>query len=123
MAVLSHEDFRAALAPAEVSAFGFAQDIHDLDLDTLSALRPVGSATDLTGALRKSAKGKSDPRAFQGILLVSDGAHNLGEDPLSWAAETEMPVFCSRSGQRREPPGYTDCRRGGPGKQLRGQEF
>ncbi len=104
VAVLSHEDFRAALAPAEVSAFGFAQDIHALDLDTLSALRPVGSATDLTGALRKSAEGKSDPRAFQGILLVSDGAHNLGEDPLSWAAETEMPVFALGVGSGENPP-------------------
>ena len=104
VAVLSHEDFRAAVAAAELSAFGFAQDIHALDLDTLAALRPAGSATDLAGALRASAKGKSDPGAFEGILLVSDGAHNLGEDPLPWAAGAEMPVYALGVGSGENPP-------------------
>ena len=102
-AVLAHEDFRAALAAAEVSAWGFAGAPYALGLDTLSALGPGGPATDLAGALRKSAERLSEPRAFQGILLVSDGAHNLGEDPLRWAAETETPVYALGVGSGENP--------------------
>ncbi len=100
-AVLDHEDFRATLAPAVVSARGFAEGPYALDLDTLASLRPGGSATDLAGALDRSLE--SDPGAFQGILLVSDGAHNLGEDPLRWAEEAETPVYALGVGSAENP--------------------
>ena len=123
VAVLDHEDFRAALDPAVVSAWGFAEAPYDLALDTLDALRPAGSATDLAAALGGSLEGESDPGTFQGILLVSDGAHNLGEDPLRWAGEAEAPVYALGVGSGENPPDIQIAGARAPESSYAGRDF
>ena len=123
VAVLAHEDFRAALDPAEVSAWGFAEAPYDLGLDTLDLLRPAGPATDLAAALDGSLEGASDPGVFRGILLVSDGAHNLGEDPLRWAEEAEAPVYALGVGSGESPPDIQIAGARGPEESYAGRGF
>ena len=101
--VLKHEDWRKALAQAEVRAWGFAENPYLLSLDTVSALQVNGQATDLSRALEKGLEQVFEQDNLQGIVLISDGVHNLGRDPVKTAEEAGKPVYTLLVGSKANP--------------------
>lgn len=101
--VLKHEDWRKALAQAEVRAWGFAENPYPLSLDTVSALQVNGLATDLSRALGKGLEQIFEQDNLQGIVFISDGVHNLGRDPVKTAKEAGKPVYALLVGSRANP--------------------
>lgn len=103
-AVLSSAEFAQALSSAQLSVWGFAETPYALALDTLSQVGVAGQATDLARALGKGLEQVADREQLAGVLLVSDGAHNLGEDPGRVAAEGGVPVYTVGVGSVQPPP-------------------
>ena len=108
LAALSSQSFQQALSRADVSYWGFAEGPRRLSADILSGDTMTGStagrATDLTRALSTSLTEEPDLANLLGILLLSDGGHNLGEDPVRWAEETGVPVFALGVGEEDHYP-------------------
>lgn len=102
-AALSDPDFVQALASARLAVWGFAETPYALDLDTLSRVAASGRATDLSWALTRGLEQVADREQLAGVLLVSDGAHNLGEDPGRVAAQAGVPVYALGVGGIRPP--------------------
>lgn len=75
---------------ADVEAFVFSGDCHPLGRKELPSLLPEGSSTDIGGALRYLKTLRKKPDA---VVLLSDGAHNLGEDPSLPAQGLGVPVY------------------------------
>lgn len=82
----------------------FADRVYPVSADTLAALRPTGHASDLASALSAAAAAAGDPRLMAGALLLSDGRHNLGGDPVAAAGEAGFPVFALGLGSQDVPP-------------------
>lgn len=111
-AALGRPEFGLALAQAQVEARGFAEAPYLLSLDTLSSLRAGGQATDLARAMRKSLEQVADRENLQGVLLISDGAHNLGEAPDRAAGELGVPVYALGVGKADSPADVRIARAG-----------
>ncbi|HID10134.1 MAG TPA: hypothetical protein EYP17_02390 [Candidatus Latescibacteria bacterium] len=77
---------------AELRAYAFAREPRPVPWQELSFLSPEGPATDIGGALRYlgALDGGEQPDA---VLLLSDGAHNIGEDPVAPARDLGVPVY------------------------------
>lgn len=101
--VLHSADFQRMLSRTQVSYWGFAEDAIPAEVDTLSTAT-TGRATNLTSAISTSLLAAGDQSGLLGILLISDGGHNLGEDPVRWAQETGVPVFALAVGARDRYP-------------------
>lgn len=79
-------------------ALAFAGGSRPVSLDTLSRVPAEGWSTDLAAALVSAGEAVPDRRTLGGVLLVSDGRHNLGEDPAAAAAALGVPVFALGAG-------------------------
>ena len=71
----------------------FSSTVQEIDPDSLDGWHATGQATDLAAALESVFDVGADPRLLAGIVLISDGGHNLGADPVRVAAEHQTPVF------------------------------
>ena len=92
-AVLRDGDFGRELGRSESLAYGFAEESYEILLDTLELVQTGGQATDLASSLRQSLEQIAERKKLENILLISDGAHNLGEDPVRVAREIGVPVY------------------------------
>ena len=81
----------------------FSASVHPIDIDTLDRLRTSGQATDLALALRSALIAVADPRLLAGVVMLTDGRHNLGEDPVRVAAEQGVPVYVLGVGLHQTP--------------------
>ena len=63
-----------------------------LDSSVLNGVAPDGVATEIGGSLRK-ALDRLKGQLVSGIVLVTDGGNNKGEDPLAVAQELETRIF------------------------------
>ncbi len=69
-------------------------------------LAPAGQGTDLGRAVRESLAALTG-HAVAGIVLISDGQHTGGTDPLAaadFAAQQRAPIFAIGVGDPRRPP-------------------
>jgi len=97
-------DFRSLLRGWDVVACGFSERAYPVAIDTVARLVTGGQATDLAGALETcDSDGALGARAWGAALLLSDGAHNLGVDPLEAAARLGCPVHSLLIGSEVEP--------------------
>ena len=87
---------REDLSPAVARRFSVGSS--PLSLDTLSRVSAGGLSTDLSAALVSAEEAVPDRGTFGGVLLVSDGRHNLGEDPAAVAASLGAPVYALGAG-------------------------
>jgi hypothetical protein len=84
----------AARLDAELSGdyrlrwYGFRDDLEPLDPDSVQSGGGTSIGQALEGVLVRNA---SDP--VSGVVLVSDGVHTLGRDPLRVARVAPVPVF------------------------------
>jgi len=79
-------------------AWGFAEAPYRLSLDTLGAVIPRGRGTDISRALTVSLDQAADAEVA-GIILFSDGRHNLGGDPVAAISRIAVPVFACAAGE------------------------
>ncbi len=81
----------------------FSSTAYDIDGDTLDQLKSIGQATDLAAALHAGVRAVPDPHLLAGILLLSDGRHNLGEDPERVATQLGTPIYTLGLGSQHTP--------------------
>ena len=101
--VLSDEGWSARLQQAEVRAWGFAESAYPLALDTVAVANTRGQATDIGRALATSLEAIAERERVQGVVLFSDGGHNLGRDPVQLSAELGVPVYALGVGDAEVP--------------------
>lgn len=102
-AVLGDERWSEYLQQAEVRAWGFAESAYPLALDTVAVASTHGQATDIGRALAASLEAVAEQERVQGVVLFSDGGHNLGRDPVQLSAELGVPVFALGVGGAEVP--------------------
>ena len=78
----------------------FAQTCLVLEPEDLGGLTAEGQATDLAAALTAAAEAVEDRRLLAGVVLLSDGRHNLGEDPEAIASDLGVPVYALHVGSQ-----------------------
>ena len=103
VAVLGDEDWSVRLQQAEVRAWGFAESAYPLALDTVAAASTRGQATDIGRALAASLEAVVEREHVQGVVLFSDGGHNLGRDPVQLSSELGVPVYALGVGGAEVP--------------------
>lgn len=82
---------------SRVLTYSFADTIRqfnpeDDSLDFSGEITPMGTALK---QVKETFKGKN----LKGVLLISDGAHNFGEDPLDVAKSLDFPLFTCGVGE------------------------
>ena len=103
VAVLEDERWSERLQQAEVRAWGFAESAYPLALDTVAVASTRGQATDIGRALAASLEAVAEQDRVQGVVLFSDGGHNLGRDPVQLSAELGVPVYALSVGGAEVP--------------------
>ena len=103
VAVLGDDVWSAGLQQAEVHAWGFAESAYPLALDTVAVASTRGQATDIGRALAASLEALAERERVQGVVLFSDGGHNLGRDPVQLSAELGVPVYALGVGGAEVP--------------------
>ena len=103
VAILGAEHWRSRLDQAEIRAWGFAEEVYPLGLDTIAVIRAGGQATNIGHALEASLESVAERERVQGFVLFSDGAHNLGRDPVQLADELGVPVYALGVGGEEMP--------------------
>jgi len=79
--------------------FRFSSDLSAIPAP--DSLRFSGDATDISRALREVGK-VSEEENVQAIVLVTDGNHNLGENPVREASHVGMPIYTVGIGDSAE---------------------
>lgn len=121
--MLGHQEWGRALEGAVVRAWGFSEEPYSLSLDGLAGLGVGGKATDLSSALTTSLDQVSERDHLRGIILVSDGIHNLGPDPVRTAADIGTPVYALAVGKRENPADIQIVQAGAVGVGYVGQRL
>jgi len=121
--MLGHEEWGRALEGAVVRTWGFSEEPYSLPLDGLDGLGVGGKATDLSRALTTSLDQVSERDHLRGIILVSDGIHNLGPDPVRTAADIGTPVYALAVGERENPADIQIVQAGAVGVGYVGQRL
>lgn len=103
VAVMGDGVWSVRLQQAEVRAWGFAESAYPLALDTVAAASTRGQATDIGRALAASLEEVAERERVQGVVLFSDGGHNLGRDPVQLSAELGVPVYALGVGGAEVP--------------------
>lgn len=86
---------------SELEIYGFADTIFPLNLkgdfpDSLGRATSIGEAT-------KSVEEKLKDKNLTGIVILSDGANNLGEDPVFVAKSKDIPIYTCGIGEYTPP--------------------
>ncbi len=76
----------------EKKFFTFSTDVKERKSFSPESLDFSGGATDITNALKK-INNIAVKENIKAIVLVSDGAYNIGENPSYFAERVEMPIF------------------------------
>jgi hypothetical protein len=86
---------------SELEIYGFADTISPWDMNKGLA-DSLGKATSI-GEATKSVEEKLKEKNLSGILIFSDGANNLGEDPVFVARSKEIPIYTCGLGEYTPP--------------------
>lgn len=102
--LLGNGEFRDLLGGWQVRVCGFADQPYPLAADTAGRAATGGHATDIAGALGACCtKQTLDGGGRGAVLVLSDGGHNLGADPVVAAAELRVPVHTLVVGSDTDP--------------------
>jgi len=91
--LLADPEFRQVLECCQVTYRGFGEGVYPISAGAVATLAPGGRATDLATALVDGVKGVPQDSRLLGALILSDGAHNLGEDPIAAAERLGIPTL------------------------------
>jgi len=90
--LLQTDMFRKPSNEFEMMFFPFSSKLDEGVPFPPDTLLPDGDGTDIRAALNE-AKKKLAERYFSALVLLSDGANNLGENPTRYAAEYGVPIY------------------------------
>ena len=102
LGLLRGDRFSRLRRAMRVELLAFAGDAEPVSLDTVAATR--GEATDISRALSAAVEGRTGQDEVSAVLLLSDGAHNSGADPVAVAEELGVPVYAVAVGAESERP-------------------
>ncbi len=99
--LLKEHTFEQISSQAELQAFGFADSIIELNIedelpDSLGNATAIGEAMEL---VKEKLKGRN----LRGMVILSDGANNLGEDPVLIAKSLNIPIYTCGLGEYIPP--------------------
>jgi len=89
---LSGSALSALAHRAQARVFVFADSVAEAPLDSLKTLPLSGVGSDLAAAGTRAQKALSTENLVA-VVLVSDGAYNLGENPVRVASLSPVPVY------------------------------
>ena len=98
-AVTRSVDFGSVMDRVDVVAFGFADQAYPLGVGDIDTTLPSGRATNISSALRRSIAAASDRGSSLSVLMMTDGGHNLGDDPVDVARDLGVPIFTLQAGR------------------------
>jgi hypothetical protein len=108
-ALLANSILDSLTQHSRLKIFAFADDLTDFDLASVDSLALTGQGTDIGSALEQLEK-KFESEELSALILLSDGANNLGKDPLSATKRMKVPIFTVGIGS---PEGEKDIRLSG----------
>ena len=103
--LLKSDLFEKLSSKSELEIYGFADTIFPLNLNR-NYPDSLGKATSIGEAL-KSVEEKLKEKNLRGILIASDGANNLGEDPVWVAKSKDIPIYTYGIGEYTPPKDIT----------------
>lgn len=102
--LLKNDVFNRLSSLAELRTFGFADSL--IPLETGGKYPDsVGNATAVGEAV-KTVENDLNQENLRGIVLLSDGTNNLGEDPVLVSKSKNLPIYTSGIGEYI-PPGIS----------------
>lgn len=103
-ALIGDGEFASLLDRWQVTVCGFSEKPYPMDTDDLGERAIGGHATDLGRALDECGGRRPSAAAGRGaVLVLSDGAHNLGIAPATAAGELRKPVHSLVVGSATDP--------------------
>ncbi len=96
--ILKHPIFQELNSRIQFDYYAFSTDLSPIEADTLDSLKFNGETTNLTNALKKISE-KYVGQNLQGLILVSDGIFNQGENPTRVAEDIGLPIFSISVGE------------------------
>ncbi|RKY67731.1 MAG: hypothetical protein DRP97_07040 [Candidatus Latescibacterota bacterium] len=90
--LLKGAPFRTLEKQTRLEVFTFADDLTSWAPMIPDSLKPDGNATDIGRAL-KTVRDRLRGQQIEGMLLFSDGANNLGGDPVAMAEGVGVPIY------------------------------
>ncbi len=90
--VLESGLFQKISKDKEIEYYQFSDNLAPLDLLQLDSVKFNRDGTDLTAAL-KAVEEKNVDRYLRGVVIISDGIDNLGENPIRYAEDFDVPIF------------------------------
>lgn len=91
--IIDGAEFKGLKSVSMMETWIFADAPSRADFDTLSRIAPTGNATDIGAAIRAAISSNVTENNLSALLLLSDGAHNYGADPLHLVDGLTVPVY------------------------------
>ena len=92
-----------ALAAGRSPRLGFAESAYPLASRYGRGCRHSRSGNRYSRALAVSLEAVAERERVQGVVLFSDGGHNLGRDPVQLSTELGVPVYALGVGRAEVP--------------------
>jgi uncharacterized membrane protein len=102
--ILGDEQFQRELQRIDATFTGVADTAEEIPLEAVMNLSVGGNSTDLARGIRIGGQQLGGRTHSGSMLLISDGRHNLGEDPVNVAQELGIPIFVLGVGSAQEAP-------------------
>ena len=99
--MLKNEVFEKISSRAVLKTYGFADSLVPVDIKGKYP-DSLGNATAIGEAI-KETEDKLNQENLEGIVLLSDGTNNLGEDPVLAATSKNIPIYTSGLGEYISP--------------------
>ncbi len=99
--LLKNKAFEKLSSKATVETYGFADTLFTFD-SSQDFPESLGKATSI-GEATKYVEEKLKDKNLRGILILSDGANNLGEDPIFVAKSKDIPIYTCGIGEYTPP--------------------
>jgi len=99
--ILSGESLHALKKKADVFYYSFSDRLSPLSQDSISYLRFNGDGSNIAAAL-DGAKAYLADRQYSGAILLSDGAYNIGINPVRIAEKYGVLMITTRFGSTRQ---------------------
>ena len=90
--VLNTELFKKSSNKFEIEFYEFSYQLSDKINAPPDSVQYTGDGTDIQGSLRQ-LKEKLAERYFAAVLLITDGADNLGENPARYVSAYGIPIY------------------------------
>ena len=92
ISTISSVDFNTALQDFDLKYYTFNRSVEEISGQNIQLLTFDGEGTDISNALQQITQ-HPEANMLRGILLLSDGIYNQGEDPVTVSERSPVPVF------------------------------